>query len=86
MRPLVPQLLLVAARTLPLAITLLFSAAQIMTNNTAAVATGGVDNSLPVCTHPWSAACVMKPVIRRSCCWRQSATASGENSAVFGGL
>jgi hypothetical protein len=86
MRPLVPQLLLVAARTLPLAITLLFSAAQIMTNNTAAVATGGVDNSLPVCTHPWSAACVMKPVIRRSCCWRCPQLPVAKYSAVFGGL
>jgi hypothetical protein len=32
--------------TLPVAITLLFSAAQIMANNTAAVATGGVNNSV----------------------------------------
>jgi hypothetical protein len=30
----------------------------------AAIATGGVNNSASgVCTHPWSAACVMKPAI-----------------------
>jgi hypothetical protein len=60
MKPTIPQWLLAVSATLPVAITLLFSAAQIMRPTALDGLLLAVSITLPVvCTHPWSAACAI---------------------------